>query len=95
MNQINISVVYALLEHQEVINITCDENSTIHDAIIQSKICEKIPEIDLTVQEVGVFGLKQGMDFVLSDYDRVEIYRPLLVSPTEARRLRAKSRAQK
>lgn len=93
MTDMSISVVYALAEVQEVVQICCPQGTTIGQAIAQSGICNKCPEIDLDVVEVGVYGLKQGLDFTLSDNDRVEIYRPLLVSPTEARRLRAKSKS--
>lgn len=92
MTEIHISVVYALPDRQEVLRISCPQGSTIRQAIDQSKVCDKYPEIDLETQQVGVYGLKQSLDFNLSDNDRVEIYRHLLVSPTEARRLRAKSR---
>ena len=95
MAKICVSIVYALPDHQEVINIRCLDGTPIRDAIEQSKLCDKYPEIDLQKQQVGVYGLKQSLEFALSDNDRVEIYRPLLVSPTEARRLRAISRQQK
>ncbi len=91
MTKLQISVVYALPEGQEVITLRCPLGSTIEQAIMQSKICDKHPQIDITCQEVGVYGLKQSLDFILHDDDRVEIYRPLSVSPTEARRLRAQS----
>ena len=89
MVEIHVSVVYALAEDQDVVNIRCPQGSTIRQAIVQSKICHKHPHINLASQQVGVYGLKQELDFNLVDNDRVEIYRPLLVSPTEARRLRA------
>ncbi len=92
MTELHISVVYALPDRQEVVRICCPQGTTIRQAIHQSKVCDKYPEIDLESREVGVYGLKQNLDFNLSDNDRVEIYRSLLVSPTEARRLRAESR---
>lgn len=95
MTEIQISVVYALADRQEVVRMRCPQGITIGQAIHQSKVCAKYPEIDLESQEVGVHGLKQGLDFNLSDNDRVEIYRPLLVSPMEARRLRAESKSNK
>ncbi len=91
MTKIHISVVYALPEHQEVVRICCPQGTTIGQAIVQSKICDKYPQINVETDEVGVYGLKRSLDFNLSDNDRVEIYRPLWISPTEARRLRAKS----
>ena len=38
------------------------------------------------------FAMRVGLDFVLSDGDRLECYRPLSLDPKEARRKRAASR---
>jgi putative ubiquitin-RnfH superfamily antitoxin RatB of RatAB toxin-antitoxin module len=37
----------------------------------------------------GIFGKRVGLNQPLADGDRVEIYRPLVVDPKEARRRRA------
>ena len=92
MPKIRASVVYALPDHQETVELLCPQGTTIWGAIKQSKICERYPDINLENQEVGVYGLKQSLDYEIVDNDRVEIYRPLEISPTEARRLRAKSK---
>lgn len=39
---------------------------------------------------LGVFSRRVEADYVLSDGDRVEIYRPLTVDPMDARRRRAR-----
>lgn len=44
---------------------------------------------------IGVYGKQCPSDTPLQNLDRVEIYRALLLSPTEARRLRAKTLAEK
>ncbi|NKB77846.1 MAG: RnfH family protein [Gammaproteobacteria bacterium] len=89
---LDIEVVYALPDHQEVISIRCKKGTTIKQAVIQSQMMDRYPEIHLAKVEFGVYGLKQSLDYELSNLDRVEIYRPLLLTPTEARRLRAKSK---
>jgi len=43
---------------------------------------------------VGVFGQLVTLDHVLSEGDRVEVYRPLAISPAERRRQRAAQRKQ-
>ena len=53
---------------------------------------QRFPEIDLTINKVGVFGRLCKLDQVLKTGDRVEIYRPLLVDPKEMRRTRAAKR---
>ena len=95
MAEINASVVYALPDRQVIVKIICPSGTTVRQAIAQSKICVRYPDIDLETQEVGIYGLKQNLDFEICDNDRVEIYRPLSISPTEARRLRAISRQNK
>lgn len=91
MPRIRASIVYAFPDHQEIVEVLCPLGTTVRGAIEQSKICDRYPEINLDNQEVGVYGLKQSLDYKIADNDRVEIYRPLIISPTEARRLRAKS----
>lgn len=92
MTNINVTAIYALADHQQEISLSCPAGSTIEAVIHLSGILEKHPEIDLDTVEVGVFGFKQDKDFCVKHGDRIEIYRPLLLSPTEARRLRAASR---
>ncbi|MFM8391952.1 MAG: RnfH family protein, partial [Methylophilaceae bacterium] len=62
---------------------------TAEQAIRQSKIIEQFPEIDLTVNKVGVFGKLASLETALRHMDRVEIYRALIADPKEVRRQRA------
>lgn len=39
---------------------------------------------------LGIFSKRVNLDHVISDGDRLEIYRPLIIDPKEARRLRYK-----
>jgi putative ubiquitin-RnfH superfamily antitoxin RatB of RatAB toxin-antitoxin module len=70
-------------------DLTVPAGATVHDAIRQSGILERLAEIDLTVCRVGIHGKLKSLDTVLRDRDRVEIYRPLLADPKESRRKRA------
>ena len=47
------------------------------------------PQLDLEKLALGIFSRRIGHDQVLATGDRVEIYRPLVISPGEARRRRA------
>jgi len=87
---ISVEVAYATPGKQLILKINVLPNSTVEDAILASTILEKFPEIDLQKNEVGVFGKRVKLTTRLKDKDRVEIYRPLLIDPMEARRLRAK-----
>ena len=91
-DRISVEVVYALPDEQKVIALDCVAGTTIAQAIELSGIAFLYPELAGREYEAGVHGYRQGPDFVLSNHDRVEIYRPLLVPPTEARRLRARAR---
>ena len=75
--------------HQKVSAITLPADSNVMHAVQCSGIMEKYPEIDLANNKVGIFGNIVSLEHVLSDNDRIEIYRPLQIGPMEARRLRA------
>jgi putative ubiquitin-RnfH superfamily antitoxin RatB of RatAB toxin-antitoxin module len=62
--------------------------STVLQALQACGLQATFPEIDLRSALVGVWGRKAGLQQVLRDGDRVEIYRPLKVDPKLARRER-------
>ena len=95
MKEISVSVVYALPGGQEKIELSCPEGTTIIQAIAMSGIKQKITDLDLDKVEVGVYGFRRDHEYRLEENDRVEIYRPLVLPPTEARRLRAAARMRK
>ena len=83
---IRVEVAYALPERQAVIELALPTDSTVEQAIQASGILLQFPEIDLSRQKVGVFSQVCKLDKVLTDGDRVEIYRPLRQDPMDARR---------
>ncbi|RZU47713.1 hypothetical protein EV700_0680 [Fluviicoccus keumensis] len=88
---IAVEVAYALPERQWVIALQVPEGATLYDAAVRSRIVEKVPGLDLDNASLGVFGKieKNPRERVLREGERVEIYRPLLVDPKDARRERA------
>ncbi len=86
---INVEVAYALPEKQIIRTVNVDTGTTIGAAIVQSGIMMDFPELELEEAKVGIFGKAAVMTAVLSDGDRVEIYRPLIADPKEVRRKRA------
>jgi uncharacterized protein len=84
-----VEVAYALPDQQLIIPVKLPAGSTVADAVNQSGILKKFPEIDLTNNKVGIFGKLTLLDTVLRAKDRVEIYRPLIADPKEVRRQRA------
>lgn len=65
--------------------------STVGDAIRACGLLAQCPAIDLNCNRVGIYGRLVQLDTPLRDGDRVEIYRPLIADPKEARRRRAAS----
>jgi putative ubiquitin-RnfH superfamily antitoxin RatB of RatAB toxin-antitoxin module len=63
-------------------------DATVHDALLASGLQVRHPGIELTRRRVGVWGQLRELDAPLRDGDRVEVYRPLLIDPMQARRAR-------
>lgn len=87
-NKIPVEVAYASSKQNKVIALEVEQGATVQDAIEQSGICEAFPDIDLSTNKVGIFGKQVSLAQILETNDRVEIYRPLLIDPKEARLLR-------
>jgi len=64
------------------------EGSRVGDAIDRSGLLEAHPALVRNELALGVWGVAAGLQNVLRDRDRVEVYRPLKVDPKEARRRR-------
>ncbi|WP_019882035.1 MULTISPECIES: RnfH family protein [unclassified Methylophilus] len=84
-----VEVAYALPQTQTIIALTVSPGTTALEAVIQSGIAQQYPDISLDHLVLGIFGKKTEHGTILKAMDRVEIYRPLLANPKEARRLRA------
>lgn len=89
---IDIEVAYAKPEQQVIVTLTLPEGATVEQAIKASGLLNRFPEIDATDIKAGIFGCVCKLDQTLKQGDRVEIYRPLLHDPKEARRQRAAKR---
>jgi len=89
IESINVEVAYALPDKQIIRAVNVDTGTTVGAAIVQSGIMMDFPELELEQAKVGIFGKAAAMTTVLSDGDRVEIYRPLIADPKEVRRKRA------
>ena len=87
---LEVEVVYARPEQQLLIQLKVPGGSTARDAIVRSNILNDAPGLNLETLDVGIFARRVTLDCILKTGDRVEIYRPLTMSPVEARRWRAK-----
>ncbi|WP_019602194.1 RnfH family protein [Teredinibacter turnerae] len=93
---ISVEVAYARADKQQIIGLLVEPGTTAFVAAEKSGIVRVFPEIDLEAANFGIFGqalgtkgLKPAKEHVLNPGDRVEIYRPLIADPKEARRKRA------
>lgn len=84
-----VEVVYALPQRQELVRLRVARGSTVRQALESSGLLEKYPGVDLARDKVGIFGKLTKLDTVVRENDRVEIYRPLIADPKEVRRKRA------
>ncbi|WP_413727846.1 RnfH family protein [Sodalis sp. RH19] len=86
---IRVEVVYALPERQYLRQLVLAAGSTLEQAIQASGLLAIRHDIDLDKNKVGIFSRPAKLSDLLTDGDRVEIYRPLLIDPKELRRQRA------
>ncbi len=86
---IQVEVIYARAERQDVIPLKLPAGTTLQQAVEKSGLPAKYPEIDMAKGKFGVYSKLAKPDTVLRDRDRVEIYRPLLADPKEVRKQRA------
>lgn len=89
-DRIDIEVVYATREKQELMALRVPAGTTALEAIARSGLSRTFPDMAVDEKALGVFSRKVAPDYVLQPGDRLEIYRPLKADPKEIRRLRAK-----
>jgi len=86
---IDVEVAYATPEQQVIVALKMPEDATVEQAVHASGLLSRFPEIDGADLKVGIFGSVCKLDQSVRQADRVEIYRPLIHDPKEARRQRA------
>lgn len=72
-----VGVAYAKPTVQVWKNVDVPETATAREAIEKSGLLDQFPEIDLSVQKIGIFGQICPLEKPLKEGDRVEIYRPI------------------
>ncbi len=88
---INVEVVLATPPKQVLIALRVPQGSTAAEVIAASGVEGQFPDLRPAELAVGVWGRLVERDHVVGDGDRVEIYRPLLIEPREARRQLARA----
>ena len=83
-----VEVVYATPLAQTVVTLRVPAGTTVAEAFERSGLPRRFPEIG-PAAKLGVFGRLVDPNTFVCDGDRVEIYRPLVADPKQARRRRA------
>lgn len=85
---IQVTIAYVDHQHQLLIPVKVPKNTTIKEAIECSGICQQGATIDLDHLAVGIFGRLKTLENIVQHDDRIELYRPLVFDPKDARRRR-------
>lgn len=93
---ISVEVACATPVKQLVIELQVPMGTMATEAVRQSNIQALFPDLDIAAcakgiwsRQLGSRGLPAADHYALQPFDRVEIYRPLVTDPKEARRRRA------
>jgi len=90
-DKINIEVALAFPYEQQLVALRVELGTSIRSAVEQSKIFSLFNNVPAEVLNleygVGIFGqeIKDIDNHSLQEGDRIEIYRPLLIDPKQAR----------
>lgn len=88
--QIDVVVSPAAGEVRQI-GVRLPVGSSVRDALRHSGLCLPTDAGEGPTLKVGVWGQLKSLDHLLRDRDRVEVYRPLLIDPKEARRRRQRT----
>lgn len=93
---IGVEVAYALPHKQMILALDVPVGTSVLEAAKLSGITAEFPELQLESAKMGIFGkaLPNPAAEEIRAGDRVEIYRPLLIDPKQARLNRAAKTAE-
>jgi putative ubiquitin-RnfH superfamily antitoxin RatB of RatAB toxin-antitoxin module len=78
-----------------MIDIFVVPGTTLAQAITISGVAARIEGLDSALCRTGIWGKLRPPETLLRERDRIEIYRPLIADPKEARRKRAGGKVTK
>ncbi len=86
MSDLLVEIVFALPEKQLLKTVSVESGATIADVVAKSGLAEVFSEFRFEAMALGVWGQKVLPGQKVKEGDRIEVYRPLLLDPREARR---------
>lgn len=86
-----VEVAYATPAEQYLFAVRVPQGSTALETVHLSDLFERVPSLNEKDLKVGVFSqlLKDPKAYEVKAGDRLEVYRPLIIDPKQARRQRA------
>lgn len=88
MAEIQIEIAYGTAQTQKLYRMAVKAACTARQAVLASPVANDFPDADVHIAPLGIFGKRVKDDTVLRDGDRIEVYRPLVADPKDARRKR-------
>lgn len=82
-------VAYAGPDGAFLETVELPDGANVAAAIAASGFAQRHPAVVVDDDHVGVWSERRSLTAVLREGDRVEIYRPLVADPKQARRMRA------
>jgi len=74
---ITVEVVYVTSDKQVVLETQVPRGANIEDGLVLSGLLEQCDDVELSNNKVGLFGVIKPLTEILSDGDRIEVYRPV------------------
>lgn len=88
---LQVTVAFALPERAWLVALQLPVGATAAEAVERSGLLECVPGLNLPELALAIFGKPITPATLLRDGDRVELLRPLLADPKQARRRRARA----
>ena len=85
---IQSEIAYGTAQTQKLYRMAVKAACTARQAVLASPVANDFPDADVHAAPLGIFGKRVKDDTVLRDGDRIEVYRPLVADPKDARRKR-------
>ncbi len=83
---IRVFVAVGLPQRQRVKELQLPVATTAREAVELSQLSQEFPEIDFAACRLANYGEAISDDYLLEEGDRIEVCRPLLADPRDARR---------
>src|SRR6185436_19191973 len=84
---IHVQVIYALPDRYWLAELDLAEGSRVAEALSAAR--PQLPDVSIDPDRLAIFSRPVTLDGILRDGDRLEILRPLIADPKQARRDRA------